>query len=193
MKYLVVSDTHGNIKRVLDIYREGGGETAYEGIIHLGDYARDAADIEDELGCRMYSVLGNCDGDYGSGDFKVLDTEAGRILLTHGHAQRVKSTYMNLVYRAQELDCVAALFGHTHVPVYDTESGIILLNPGSITYPADGSDGSYAVLDIEGGEINAAILYYNRENTAEKQSGKSQKGKVSGGHLRDLLNYSDRF
>ncbi len=189
MKYLIVSDTHGDIKKVLDIYRAAGGKDAYEGIIHLGDYARDAERIEEELGCEVTGVLGNCDGDYGSGDFKVLETEAGRILLTHGHAQRVKMTYMNLVYRAQELDCVAALFGHTHIPTYETEGGVILLNPGSLTYPGDGSSGSYAVLDISGGEINAAILYYEKPREQAEKS----KPKVSGGHLRDLLNYSDRF
>ena len=188
MKYLVVSDTHGDIKKVLDIYRAAGGKAAYGGIIHLGDYARDAERIEEELGCEVIGVLGNCDGDYG-GDFKVLNTEAGRIFLTHGHAQRVKLNYMNLIYRAQELDCQAALFGHTHVPVYDTEGGIILLNPGSLTYPSDGSSGSYAVLDTAGGEINAAILYYEKP----REQADKAKPKVSGGHLRSLINYSDRF
>ena len=192
MKYLVVSDTHGSIGKVLEIYRAAGGADTFGGIIHLGDYARDAENIEEELGCDVIGVLGNCDGDYGSGDFKVLDTDAGRILLTHGHSQRVKMTYMNLVYRAQELDCVAALFGHTHIPTYEEEGGIILLNPGSLTYPGDGSNGSYAILDIEGDEINASILYYE-PNNAQKQTGRESTAKVKGGHLRDLLNYSDRF
>ena len=192
MKYLVVSDTHGSIGKVLEIYRAAGGAEKFDGIIHLGDYARDAENIEEELGCEVIGVLGNCDGDYGSGDFKVLDTDAGRILLTHGHGQRVKMTYMNLVYRAQELDCVAALFGHTHIPTYETEGGVILLNPGSLTYPGDGSSGSYAVLDIEDDEINASILYYSPK-TSIADGGKTSGSKVKGGHLRDLLNYSDRF
>lgn len=192
MKYLVVSDTHGDIKKVMEIFNAAGGEKTYKGIIHLGDYARDAEDIEEELGCEVIGVMGNCDGDYGSGDFKVLDTEAGRILLTHGHGQRVKMTYMNLVYRAQELDCVMALFGHTHIPTYETEGGVMLLNPGSLTYPGDGSSGSYAVLDIEGDEINASILYYHPQGSAP-EGGKKRGQKVKGGHLRSLINYSDRF
>ena len=192
MKYLVISDTHGSIGKALEIYRAAGGADTFCGIIHLGDYARDAENIEEELGCEVIGVLGNCDGDYGSGDFKVLDTDAGRILLTHGHGQRVKMTYMNLVYRAQELDCAAALFGHTHIPTYEEESGIILLNPGSLTYPGDGSNGSYAILDIEGDELNASILYYE-PNNAQKQAGRENTAKAKGGHLRDLLNYSDRF
>lgn len=193
MRFLVISDTHGNIEKALDAYRQAASNGPIDGIIHLGDYERDADNIADELNCPMYNVRGNCDGDYSAGgDFKVLDTEAGRIFLTHGHAQRVKMTYMNLIYRAQELDCVAALFGHTHMAHYEEDSGLVLLNPGSLTEPADGSGGTYAIMTTSEDGVTASIIYYS---PSQPRSGSSDnpKSKIRGGHLRDMLNYSDRF
>lgn len=208
MKYLVLSDTHGEIDRALRVARHY--EKEIEGVIHLGDYSRDAEILEEELGCEVISVKGNCDGDY-SGDFKVLDTPAGRILLTHGHGQKVKMSLINLIYRAQELDCSAALFGHTHVSLVSEEGGVLLVNPGSLTYPSDGSGGSFAMLDVSGDEPLATVMYYDAfaRGTAPQASApgasgngsdKSSSGTVAkpatrkrSGHLRNLLNNSDRL
>lgn len=197
MRFLVISDTHGDIKKALEIYRSCVSDgRKLDGVIHLGDYIDDAENIMEELDVPLYSVKGNCDGDY-SGDFKVIDTEAGRILLTHGHGQKVKMTLMNLIYRAHELDCVAALFGHTHMPLVEEEEDLLLVNPGSLTYPGDGSQGSYAILTTTEDGPEASILYYHPAGSnaggGQGGNGAAPKKKVSGGHLRGILNNCDRL
>ena len=91
------------------------------------------------------------------------------------------------------------------------------MNPGSLSRPRDGSGGTFGLLitDEEGvwgkiypyedfmseiGESRAAALS-GAAGTSEADpaaAGTSapptgRKPKVKGGHLRDLLNYSDRF
>lgn len=193
MKFLVISDTHGNIDKVLQIYQK---HTDIDALIHLGDYERDAVDIKDALGCDMISVKGNMDNGYSNNEFKIIETECGKLLLTHGHMQHVKSSLQSLMYLAEEHDCTAALFGHTHMPVSDDLDGLYLINPGSLSLPADSSNGSYAVINTDSGEFEAEIIYYNESdfsNTNQAASQSSSKPKVQGGFLRNLLNNSDRF
>lgn len=193
MKFLVISDTHGNIDKVLQIYQK---HTDVDALIHLGDCERDAIDIKDALRCDMISVKGNMDNGYSNNEFKIIETECGKLLLAHGHMQHVKSSLQSLMYLAEEHDCTAALFGHTHMPVSDELDGLYLINPGSLSLPADGSNGSYAVINTDSGEFEAEIIYYSEadfSNTNQAASRSTSKPKVQGGFLRNLLNNSDRF
>ncbi len=190
MKFLVFSDTHGDIKKAVEICRQREKD-GFDAVIPLGDYIRDAEALAEEIDICLYSVRGNCDGDYGSGDFKVIETEAGDILLTHGHGQKVKRNLMNLIYRAQELDCVAALFGHTHMPLVEEEEGILLINPGSLTHSAEGSVGSYAIVETDNEGVRGSICYYQKSEAEPKA--KPTAKRVIGGHLRNILNNCDRL
>lgn len=197
MKFLVISDTHGKTEIVQEIYNKIGD---IDSIIHLGDYEKDAKYLESCLGCDVISVRGNMDGGYSKDDFKVLDTECGRILLTHGHMQNVKNSVQSLMYFAEEQGCSTVLFGHTHRALNADADGLRLINPGSITLPADGSRGTYAILTIEDGKLDVEIMEIEKSdvasgnNTSGGNSAPSKsKPKVQGGFIRDLLNNSDRF
>ncbi len=156
MKLLVISDTHGSVDKAVDIYDEGD----YDAIIHLGDMASDAERIRIMTGARVIGVNGNTDGDFSEKNYKILNTAFGRILLVHGHRERVKSGLTALIYRADELGCDAVFFGHTHQPVYLEEDGLVVLNPGSLTYPYGFSSPSYGVVEItEEGELSGGIVY----------------------------------
>jgi len=157
LKLYVISDTHGKIDKALNVYRK---LNSVDLIVHLGDVRRDAQRIAEYTGTRVISVAGNNDGLYSKDDFEILETEYGDILLTHGHKQNVKHGLQNLLYRTCEMDCKAVLFGHTHVPVFTESNGIYLLNPGSLTFPFDGTQGSYAIVNTSKGEFNASIVYY---------------------------------
>lgn len=159
MKFLVISDTHGNIEKAEAVYRKAGD---FDGVIHLGDLAADAERLRRRTDAWVISVKGNMDGDFSERNYKVLTTDFGRILLVHGHRERVKSGLTALLYRAEELECRAVFFGHTHEAFYEEEDGILLLNPGSLTLPYGFSDPSYAVVTIsEAGELNAGIVYFS--------------------------------
>ncbi|QAT42537.1 metallophosphoesterase family protein [Aminipila luticellarii] len=93
-----------------------------------------------------------------------------------------------IFYRAEEEGCVAALFGHTHKPLFVQCDDIYLINPGSLTLPADGTKGSYAVVTTSPQGLEGSVIYYEeKKNTVPKPA------KVQGGYIRGLLNYSDRF
>nr|WP_315025076.1 metallophosphoesterase [uncultured Aminipila sp.] len=186
MRLFVISDTHGKLDKVYKVYKT---LTSVDAIIHLGDYVKDAEELQNELGIDVISVKGNMDGSYSDTDFKILTTECGKFYLAHGHMENVKMKYQNIFYRAEEEGCIAALFGHTHKPVFEEFNGIYLINPGSLSLPSDGTQGSYAIVDTCPNGITGSIVYYlkDKKNTTSKST------KVQGGYIRSLLNYSDRF
>ena len=58
-----------------------------------------------------------------------------------------------------------AMFGHTHRPFYENKNGLILLNPGSLSYPRQENRlPSYAVMNIddETQNIDVDIKYIER-------------------------------
>jgi putative phosphoesterase len=190
MNIFVTSDTHGHLEKTYEMFEKLSGLTAdgerIDKIIHCGDYQRDAGSIEGYLATPVISAAGNCDGQRGR-DFKICKTPYGSILVTHGHTEGVDSDYSRLVYLAQENDCFAACFGHTHIPVYDEYAGITLINPGSLTFPRDGTAGSCALINATEDDFSVAIYYYANffDNKDKKKS--------RGGFLRGMINYSDRF
>ena len=182
MKIFVISDTHGKTSKVTEVWSK---LTNVDLVIHLGDYIEDAKNLERELETEVVWVKGNMDGSYSSEDYRILETEYGNLLLTHGHMDNVKRSPLNLIYRAQELGCKAVLFGHTHRPAYEAVTGLYLVNPGSLSMPRDGSDGSYAILHTSPDEFHCAIVYYSGLHPKKKPP--------ASGRLREMLNNSDRF
>ena len=190
MNIFITSDTHGHLEKTYEMYNklceltEDGKEI--DKIIHCGDYQRDADSIEGYLAKPVISVKGNCDGQRDR-DFKVTETPFGNILVTHGHMDAVNYDYSRISYLAEENGCVAACFGHTHIPVYEKYGHITLINPGSLTLPRDGTAGSCALMHATENSMEVAIYYYS--NFFNDKS----KKKSSGGFLRGMINYSDRF
>ena len=97
--------------------------------------------------------------------------------------------YTRDIYAAEENDCIAVCYGHTHVPGCEDFSGITLLNPGSLSQPRDGTNGSYAIIRSTEDDFYTNIIYYDTVCGTKKK----QEKKVKGGMLRNMLNYSDRF
>lgn len=183
MKILVLSDTHGKIQKVCRVFEKLNN---IDMIIHCGDYYKDGETLEDLLGVPVVAVKGNCDGALKK-DINIVESPAGNILVTHGHSEGVNYDYTKLLYEAEENNCIAVCFGHTHIPVYEDFNGIYLVNPGSLTSPRDGTNGSYAIIQSTDEDFCGAIVYYD---TLFKSS---VKKKVTGGYIRSLINYSDRF
>ncbi|MBQ9708223.1 MAG: metallophosphoesterase [Firmicutes bacterium] len=183
MKILVIGDTHGKLNKVRDIY---GKLRDIDLIIHTGDYMRDGLDFADEVHLPVISVEGNCDGSRSRDDFEIVETECGNILVTHGHMYGVDYDLSRLLYKAQEEDCIAAVFGHTHCALIDEADGIHFVNPGSLTQPRDGSDGTYAIIRTDEDSFNASVVYYSTV------MGTGKKGSRTG-YIRSLIQYSDRF
>ncbi|MGI6733795.1 MAG: YfcE family phosphodiesterase [Anaerovoracaceae bacterium] len=188
MKFFVISDTHGDVETAIQVYNTLAG---IDRILHLGDYARDGWLLESRLGVPVTALKGNMDGSYSNEDYQLMNTEFGKIYLSHGHMEAVKYGPENLLYKASSLGCKAALYGHTHIPVFEDLGGMYLLNPGSLTHPRGGRRGSYAIVTTSAESFQATILYWDPDAQSENTGGEDKKN-ISSGFLRRILNDSDR-
>lgn len=158
MKVLVMSDTHGyltNAMRAID------NNPDVDMIIHLGDYCRDVADLEQLYPDKKFEYV------YGNSDFgvglveaeKTLEIEGRRIFLTHGHKYSVKWDLDRIVAKAEIENAHIALYGHTHVALIDQTCDCMVLNPGSISESRSNLSESYAILDITPEKVDAEFFY----------------------------------
>lgn len=204
MRILVLSDTHGDVFRARQVYDKLKKQGPVDLVIHCGDYYKDAIHLEEQTGAPVVFVKGNCDGSFSDSEYAIADTEYGSLLVTHGHMENVNFSQQNLFYRAQELGCAAAIFGHTHRAVCTDAGGIHLFNPGSLSHPRDGSGGTFGVITTGADYFQGRILRYEDFMKSDGDDDGSGGGpgsggnpgnrkKVQGGYLRGLLNYSDRF
>jgi len=154
VEYLVVSDSHGRVDRVVK-YARGKD---FAGIIHAGDYYRDGLYLGEELKIPAYAVHGNCDGVWDGVFEEVLQLEGVNIFLTHGHFYHVKHDLQIITQKAREQNADLVIFGHSHVPVNTKINGIWLLNPGSPSRPREGTAGSIGVLKITKDGFTAEII-----------------------------------
>ncbi|MGL6173955.1 MAG: metallophosphoesterase family protein [Cellulosilyticaceae bacterium] len=154
MKILVISDTHSRVNRVdmlLKILKEQG----IQHIIHAGDHLEDAKEIQRKYPhLTVHMVPGNCDVEgYGPETSKLIQIEDVLIFLTHGHKHNVKYEYEEVWIDAMAHDAKLAIFGHSHSAYKEKKQGIILLNPGSLAEPRDTTMPSFAIIDLEKGNI----------------------------------------
>lgn len=160
MKILIVSDTHRMDDNFKTVIRK---ELPVDMLIHLGDAEGSEAYIGSWVNpeCRLEMVLGNNDF------FSMLDKEREiqigkyRVLLTHGHSYGVSMGVEGLAEETRNRGCDMAMFGHTHRPYYMDVDGVMLLNPGSLSYPRqEGKRPSYGVMTVdEEGEIRYSQNY----------------------------------
>ena len=184
MKILVISDTHGELKTAENVMLR---HDDVDLTVHLGDFYKDAKKLEELTEKKILAVKGNCDGAYDDGEFAVLETEFGKIYISHGHLENVKSGFLRISYKASEKGCKVVLCGHIHKPVdIETEGSIRIINPGSIGSPLPGRKPSYAVIETSEKEIKCEIL------TCDEESAK-KKTYAPAGEISAKLNYSDRF
>ncbi|HEY8444531.1 MAG TPA: metallophosphoesterase [Bacilli bacterium] len=134
MKIIVISDTHRNQEILQELARIHNDADYF---LHAGDSC-----LPPSLIYPFLSVKGNCDF-YQYQPHLIIKTPTFNIFMTHGHLY----TKTSLIASAKLNDCKIAIFGHSHIPFYQNEDGIILLNPGSATNPRGNSKKSYAIID----------------------------------------------
>ncbi len=147
MKILIVSDTHRhheNLEKVLEQVKP------IDLMIHLGDGEGYEDYMETIAECPLYIVAGN--NDFFSSLPKELEVEIEgyQVLLTHGHYYYVTVGIENLVSEAIARGKNIVMFGHTHRPVLEIKDELVVLNPGSLSYPRqDGHQPSYIMMEID--------------------------------------------
>lgn len=160
MKYLIISDIHGSLPRLeqaLTFYEKGH----YDMLCVLGDILNygprnrvpeglDAQGIAQRLNNmaeNIIAVRGNCDSEVDQmllrfpmmADYSVLVDNGKRLFLTHGH-----------IYNDQQLPPCrhdAVFYGHTHLWRLDEQNGTVICNTGSITFPKENREPTFASYD----------------------------------------------
>ncbi|MBU8879603.1 metallophosphoesterase [Bacillus sp. FJAT-29790] len=162
MKILVVSDSHGLTAELHQIKEKHAMETDL--MIHCGDSELPAADHS----LAGFSVVrGNCDFEGEFSEDLVLKEEGLNVFVTHGHRYAVKSTLMNLSYRAKELNADIVCFGHSHYLGAEMIDNILYVNPGSIRLPRGRTEKTYVILDVGNGGIILRVYDLNQGEIGE--------------------------
>jgi putative phosphoesterase len=163
MRIGVVSDTHiPNRARILParLFELLDG---VEMILHAGDIVETWVLKELTALAPVEAVAGNMDPlelvDR-LGRKKILNLAGFKLGLIHGDHGSVRSKTPQLALEAfsgEDVNCV--VFGHSHQPYCQKETGILLFNPGSPTDRRRETRFSCGVLTL-GKEISGQILYF---------------------------------
>ncbi|PWW19689.1 hypothetical protein DFO73_11974 [Cytobacillus oceanisediminis] len=147
MKILILSDSHGltsELKQIRDQH------TGMDLLIHCGDSELQA----DDESINGYTVVrGNCDIEAGFPEDRVEEAGGLRLFVTHGHRYSVKSTLMNLSYRAREMEADIVCFGHSHYLGAEMVDNTLFINPGSIRLPRGRREKTYIILEAKERDI----------------------------------------
>ena len=148
MLLAVFSDSHGSREPMRRAIRAHNPDM----VLHLGDYARDAAALADALpGLEVRYVRGNCDVGSPAPETLCFALEGVSVFMTHGHLYSVKYTLQSIANAAHFSGARLALFGHTHQAEYRRMGDVLLLNPGSA---GRGDEKTFGLLTVEGGEFS---------------------------------------
>lgn len=162
---LVLSDMHcDNYELFLEVMRQFGSDA--DAMIYCGDGIRDIERIISEAsrdeGVRntippvLAVVKGNCDG-FGSSsslldapDFLTFKAAGRTVFAAHGHRLSVDFGVEHISSFASSFKANLIFYGHTHYPYKSIQDNVVVLNPGSMTRPRNGSLPSFAVVSYPG-------------------------------------------
>lgn len=161
MKIFFIADIHGSfhyLKKALEKFEQENadyiailGDELYHGArnpLPVEYNPKEAAPLLNKYADKIIAVRGNCDSEVDQmvldfpmmAPYSVILYKNRRIFLTHGH-----------LYNEDNLPKLKAgdifIYGHTHVPKAEKNGDIFIINPGSITFPKEGSVNSYGVLE----------------------------------------------
>ena len=108
---------------------------------------------------KILSVRGNCEAEVDQmlldfpvmSDYVIVVTEKTELFITHGHIynnENIPSFVKKGVF----------VNGHTHIPVCESQNGVLFINPGSVSIPKENSCHSAVIVE------NDNISFYNIEN-----------------------------
>lgn len=166
MKVLILSDSHGLTKELLDIKERHKNDVEF--MLHLGD-SELSSQSEEMSGFSV--VRGNCDFDSNYPNDMMVLLNGLKVYLTHGHLYNVKMSLMNLSYRAIEVGASIVCFGHSHIAGAELIDDVLFINPGSFRLPRMRKERTYVILEVDNNQ--ADVVFYDSEgNVVEELSTK---------------------
>lgn len=125
-------------------------------VLHAGDLMDPSLLEELAAYAPVWAVRGNLDPpdlDLPEG----LEFELGGVRVAMIHDSGRKQGRRTRL-RRRFPDARVVVFGHSHIPFLEDESGLMLLNPGSPTDRRRQPHHTFALLHAEGGEVRAEIV-----------------------------------
>ncbi|ASI99084.1 metallophosphoesterase [Thermococcus celer] len=163
MLIAVTGDTHhgDKTKNLPSLLFEGLEKEKPDLILHTGDVTSHELLERLEEFAPVIAVRGNADH-LNLPEERVIDAEEAKIGLLHGH-QFLSLNAQFLTLKALDMGVDVLVFGHTHRFYYDTYSvhgnRVVLLNPGSPTFPRMDSPG-FALLEVNGGSVRVERIRF---------------------------------
>ncbi len=166
MKILIVSDTHrrdGNLREIIE------KQSPFDMLIHLGDTEGSEIYFKEWVNndnCVIRVVRGNNDFFSQTDREKEISIGKYRAFLTHGHMYGVSFELETIKEEARARKADIVMFGHTHKPYLEyCEDGLVVLNPGSLSYPRqDGRKPSYMLMELDrNGEAHYTVCYVDQD------------------------------
>ena len=161
MKILIVSDTHGRHSAFDKALKEAG---KIDALVHLGDTEGGEEYIEAVCACPAYVLAGN--NNFFSDNLREMEVVFGtkKAFMTHGHYYYVSLGPERIIEEGKMRNADIVMFGHTHKPFLEMIDGMIVLNPGSLSYPRqEGRKGSYIMMEIEPDcDVKCEIKYLDK-------------------------------
>jgi hypothetical protein len=152
MKILVFSDNHKDVEIIDKITRMNPDCDRY---ISLGDSEMSESALSSR---NIFGVKGNYPFEPDFPQSLVFEFESHRTFFTHGHHFYVKTGLYNLTEYAIENQIDLVFFGHTHQYVITERDGVVLVNPGSTTFPKGAHNGTFALVTISSPRIKVEIM-----------------------------------
>lgn len=143
---IVISDSHGRNDVFDKLQQQYPQATAY---LHCGDSECDQASLG-----PFISVQGNNDLYLDHPIERRLEIEGIKILIIHSHQYPIIQALERLKDKCHREAIDLCLYGHSHIFKVTRTDQCVLVNPGSIHYNRDGSEPSYAVINIDQKQID---------------------------------------
>lgn len=160
-RVLVISDTHGRNDDIEGVLAQVG-DVDY--IIHCGDLERGEDYVRSLAKCPMTIVSGNNDYYLDLPMDAEIEIEGIKIWIVHGHYYYVNMGVEFLREEGKQRGVDVVMYGHTHVPHFEQEDGLTILNPGSLTYPRQqGRKPTFLMMIIkDNGDVEYDHCYYTQ-------------------------------
>ena len=158
MKVLIVSDTHRHNENFVKAVER---TAPIDLVVHCGDIEGSELFISQAAGCPVQMVAGNNDFFSDLPAELTFQIDKLQVWVTHGHHYYVSMGTEFIIEEARARGVDVVMYGHTHRPSIEYRAGIVVLNPGSLSYPRqDGRRPSYIVMETDRfGEWHFDIRY----------------------------------
>ena len=136
MKILLISDSHGCKKKLLDLLEK----EKHDLVFFMGDGLNDISSLGIS---KARKVCGNCDFFSNEAIIRYENIYNLKIMITHGHVFKTKHTFSLLTEQAKNDLCDIVCCGHTHKQIAGYINGVFVVNPGAF------KNNEYAILNVK--------------------------------------------